>query len=112
MLIFIYDYFDFLRYLVLQEKMTSQQKKTLHFQKYASNNLYKTHKCAPCQDIFLNIPQVNTLLYSSIHCNNLVFRGDVVVFHKGIHHLLYFLVLIQERGLVLKACSIISSMFP
>ena len=91
--------------------MTSQQKKTLNFQIYASNNLHKPPKCAPCQYIFLNIPQFNTLLYSYIHCNNFVFRG-VVVFHKGIHHFLYFLVLIQEHGLVLKACSIVSSMFP
>ena len=91
--------------------MTSQQIKSLNFQRYASNNLHKTYKCAPWQDIFLNIPQVNTLLYSSIHYDNLVFRG-VVFFHKEIHHLLYFLVLIQEHGIVLKACSIISSMFP
>ena len=82
MLISTCDYFHFLSSLVLQGKNDSPTKK-LNFQRYASNNLHKPDKCAPCQDIFLNIPQVNNLLYSSIHCNNLFFRG-VVVFHKEI----------------------------
>ena len=112
MLILTFDsfYFLFLKLFGFIKKiwLVNQKKK---FQRYASNNLHKPPKCAPCQDIFLNIPQFNTLLYSYIHCNNFVFRG-VVVFHKGIHQLLYFLILIQEHGLVLKACSRISSMFP
>ena len=69
-----YFYFSFLRYLVLSRENLTNQQKIKKFQRYVSNNLHKRDKCALCQDIFLNIPQVNTLLYSSIHCSNLVIQ--------------------------------------